>query len=66
MSEPFEGDPHAGLSGLELGDDFLDLGEGISLRKTYAHLMAPFLMAFQLRTPWPTPPCAVEGCTRRL
>jgi hypothetical protein len=51
MSEPFEGDLHAGLSGLELGDDFLDLGDGISLRKTYAHLMAPFMMAFK-----PAPP----------
>ncbi|HWY48698.1 MAG TPA: hypothetical protein VNX70_15020 [Bryobacteraceae bacterium] len=51
MTELFEGDLHAGLSGLELGDDCLDLGEGISLRKTYAHLMAPFIMAFN-----PAPP----------
>jgi len=33
MSEPFEGDLHAGLSGLGLGADFLDLGDGISLKK---------------------------------
>jgi len=51
MSEPFDGDLHAGLSHLELSDDCLDLGEGISLRKTYAHLMAPFMMAFK-----PAPP----------
>jgi hypothetical protein len=51
MSESFDGDLHAGLSHLELGDDHLDLGEGISLRKTYAHLMAPFVMAFK-----PAPP----------
>ena len=46
MTELFAGDLHAGLSDLEMGDDFLDLGEGVSLRKTYAHLMAPFIMAF--------------------
>jgi len=51
MSKPFDGDLHAGLSGLELADHCLDLGEGISLQKTYAHLMAPFLMAFK-----PAPP----------
>jgi hypothetical protein len=36
---------------MKLVDDCLDLGEGISLRKTYAHLMAPFMMAFK-----PAPP----------
>ena len=28
-------DLHAGLSGLEMDEHFLDLGERISLRKTY-------------------------------
>jgi hypothetical protein len=51
MSQPFEKDLHVGLSGLELAEDSIDLGEGISLGKTYAHLMASFLMAFK-----PAPP----------
>jgi hypothetical protein len=51
MKEPFEGDLHAGISGLELQEDRFDLGEGVSLSKTYAHLTAPFIMAFA-----PAPP----------
>jgi len=51
MSTLFDGDIHAGLSGLELEEEFFDLGDGITLRKTYAHLMAPFMVAFK-----PAPP----------
>src|SRR5579862_8440327 len=51
MTELFAGDLHAGLSDLEMRDDFLDLGVGVSLRKTYAHLMAPFIMAFNPALP---------------
>ncbi|MBK7848095.1 MAG: hypothetical protein IPJ73_13430 [Zoogloea sp.] len=51
MGTLFGGDVHAGLSGLELDDDCFDLGDGITLRKTYAHLMAHFVMAFK-----PAPP----------
>lgn len=51
MSTLFEGDLHAGLSGLELEDESFDLGDGLRLSKTYAHLMSPFLMAFA-----PAPP----------
>lgn len=43
----FDGDLHAGLSGLELAEESFDLGDGLSLNKTYAHLMAPFIMAFK-------------------
>ena len=39
-------DIHAGLSGIEIDFKQLDLGNGLLLRRTYAHLMAPFLMAF--------------------
>jgi hypothetical protein len=38
---------HAGLSGIELHESSFDLGCGITLSKTYAHLMAPFMMAFK-------------------
>ena len=47
MSTLFAGDVHAGLAGLQLDIESFDLGEGVFLRKTYAHLMAPFLMAFE-------------------
>lgn len=40
------GDLHAGLSGFQLRGDIFDLGDGIVIHKTYAHLMAPFVMAF--------------------
>lgn len=43
----FSGNLHAGLSGLELQEPSFDLGYGLTLSKTYAHLMAPFLMAFK-------------------
>lgn len=39
-------DLYVGISGCELAFDKLDLGEGIHISKTYAHLMAPHLMAF--------------------
>lgn len=40
-------DIFVGLAGLELDFDNVDLGEDVSLGKTYAHLMSPFLMAFK-------------------
>lgn len=43
----FGGNLHAGLSGLELQEPSFDLGCGLTLSKTYAHLMAPFMMAFR-------------------
>lgn len=36
----------AGLSGVEMTDNQFDLGQGIYIRKTYAHLFAPFMVAF--------------------
>lgn len=47
MSTLFGGDVHAGLAGIELVMDSFDLGEGILLRRSYAHLFAPFMMAFK-------------------
>ena len=37
---------YGGLSGAELPADSFDLGEGVVLKRTYAHLMSPCLMAF--------------------
>lgn len=47
MSTVFGGNLHAGISGLELQEPSFDLGCGLTLLKTYAHLMAPFIMAFK-------------------
>ena len=51
MANILEGDLYAGLSGCELEFDELSLGDGVCLSKTYAHLMAPYMMAFK-----PAPP----------
>lgn len=51
MSTLFGSDIHAGLSGIELDEESYDLGEGILLRRTFAHLFAPFMIAFK-----PAPP----------
>jgi hypothetical protein len=47
MPTLFGGNLHAGLSGLELQEPSFDLGFGLTLSKTYAHLMAPFTLAFK-------------------
>jgi hypothetical protein len=39
-------DLYGGISGCELELETYDLGEGVVLRSTYAHLMSPYLMAF--------------------
>lgn len=41
-----DSDIYAGLSGVELTFDSLPMGEGVVLKRTYAHLMAPFIVAF--------------------
>ena len=55
---------YAGLSGATLPVDEYELGHGVTLSKTYAHFMAPFLMAFspaQQGKPHPTPWKAANG-----
>lgn len=37
---------HAGIAGINLNVDEFDFGQGIILKKTYAHIMAPYLAAF--------------------
>lgn len=36
---------YGGLSGLEMGEEEYPLAQGVILRRTYAHVMAPFLLA---------------------
>lgn len=55
---------YGGLAGLKLDQDSADLGNGIIVRQTYAHFMAPFLMAFAPAAhgePHPGPWEAVSG-----
>lgn len=51
MTEFLKGQVVAGLSGIDLDFDLLELGGGLRVQKTYAHLMAPYMMAFT-----PAPP----------
>jgi hypothetical protein len=53
-----------GISGAKLPVDEFDLGDGVILKATYAHVMAPFLMAFSPAEPGkahPAPWSAVKG-----
>lgn len=52
---------YGGFSGATLESDYFDLGHGIVLRKTYAYLMAPYIVAFtpsdaegNVPAPWKT------------
>lgn len=51
MTTLFDENVHAGLAGLELDEASFELGGGICIIKTYAHLMAPFVMAFKPALP---------------
>lgn len=56
--------PFAGLAGTSLDIDTFDLGHGVTISKTFAHLTAPFLMAFapaEPGKPHPAPWVAVSG-----
>lgn len=44
-------DLYGGLSGFVLVPERFELGQGVVLSQTYAHFMAPFLMAFTPATP---------------
>ena len=44
-------DLYAGLSDLSLVPESFELGQGVTISHTYAHFMAPFLMAFAPATP---------------
>ena len=51
IKNPNDAEIFAGLSGGKLEVDSFEIGDGLVLSKTYAHLMAPMLMAFA-----PAPP----------
>lgn len=47
MTRIFGGHLHCGLSNVHLTVDSVELGQGVVLSKTYAHLMSPYLLAFK-------------------
>jgi hypothetical protein len=40
-----------GISGLPMDGDYFDLGDGITIKRTYAHLMMPYVVAFKRPEP---------------
>jgi hypothetical protein len=46
LSKILEADLYVGISGVELQFDHMDLGDGLRLSKTDAHLLAPYMMVF--------------------
>lgn len=56
---------HGGIAGAELGVDQFEFCEGFAARKTFAHVMAPYLMAFakpeHKGAPHPAPWKAAHG-----
>lgn len=55
---------YAGLAGINLGIEEFDFGQNVILRKTYAHIMAPYMAAFspaEEGKPHPAPWKAVSG-----
>lgn len=55
---------YAGFSGAELSVESYELGEGVVLKRNYAHLMSPYLMAFSRPGPLgyhPAPWRAAKG-----
>src|SRR3569833_63602 len=54
----------AGIAGLDSDLESFELGHGVTLKRTYAHFMAPFMMAFspaEEGKPHPAPWSAVKG-----
>jgi hypothetical protein len=46
LSKILEADLYVGVSGVDLQFDHMDLGDGLRLSKTDAHLLAPYMMVF--------------------
>jgi hypothetical protein len=46
LSKILEADLYVGISGVDLQFDHMDLGDGLRLSKTDAHLLAPYMMVF--------------------
>ena len=47
MSHPEDIPLFGGLTGASLGVDFFEVCEGLVLRRTYAHVMSPYILAFK-------------------
>lgn len=58
-------DIYAGLTGIDLNSPDVDFGGGARIRQTYAHLMAPFMVAFSTRKTWSSAAGPLEGSTWR-
>ena len=64
MSDFDESDLYGGLAGLRLAEPSVALENGVQIRATYAHVMAPFLLAFKEALPGkphPAPWCSAPG-----
>lgn len=64
MKNPNKCEIYAGLSGLQLPVDEFNFGYGVKIKKTYAHIMAPYLATFKpakVGQPHPAPWKAVSG-----
>jgi hypothetical protein len=46
ISEILEGDLYVGISGIDLQVSHMDLGDGLRLSKTAAHLLTPYMVVF--------------------
>jgi hypothetical protein len=46
MANPQDGDLYGGLAGLKLDGPRFEIGQGAYIQGTFAHLMAPFILAF--------------------
>ena len=64
MSDIDESDLYGGLAGVALAEPVVELESGVQIRATFAHLMSPFLLAFEDATPGtphPAPWRAAQG-----
>jgi hypothetical protein len=65
VANPNDVDLFAGIAGAELNIDQFELGHAVTISKTFSHIFAPFLIAFDRpRPPWdfhPPPWKAVSG-----
>lgn len=64
MADPNDREIFAGISGIEFDFEKFELGQGIYIKKTYAHVFAPFMAAFKRAEkgkPHPAPWKSIKG-----
>lgn len=54
-----------GISGLPMDDDHFDIGDGITIKRTYAHLMMPYIVAFERPEPGKAHPAPWEAAEQQ-